>query len=195
MDRLRALDIDQLTDQQRAVLDAINAGPRGGADPNIGLRGPFGVWVRSPPIGMPAQQLGAAARFDTSLSDQVREVAICVVGAYYRAKFEFAMHGPMAVAAGVDAAAVETIRRRGTPSLPADQAAGHDLAVQLVREHRIDDATYRTAVDLLGENGVIELVTIVGYYCLVSLVLNAFEVPLQAGMTDPFPGADSPPHS
>ena len=144
---------------------------------------------------MPAQQLGAAARFDTSLSDQVREVAICVVGAFYRAKFEFAMHGPMAVAAGVDAAAVETIRRRGTPSLPADQAAGHDLAVQLVRDHRIDDATYRTAVDLLGENGVIELVTIIGYYCLVSLVLNAFEVPLQAGMPDPFPDADSPPHS
>ena len=195
MARLPALDIDQLTDQQRAVLDAINAGPRGGADPNIGLRGPFSVWVRSPTIGMPAQQLGTAARFDTSLSDQVREVAICVVGAFYRAKFEFAMHGPMAVAAGVDAAAVETIRRRGTPSLPADQAAGHDLAVQLVRDHRIDDATYRTAVDLLGENGVIELVTIIGYYCLVSLVLNAFEVPLQAGMNDPFPDADSPPHS
>ena len=75
------------------------------------------------------------------------------------------------------------------------QRADHDLAVRLVRDHRIDDATYRTAVDLLGENGVIELVTIIGYYCLVSVVLNAFEVPLPAGMTDPFPDADSPPHS
>ena len=190
MARLPALDIDQLTDRQRAVVAAINAGPRGAADPSIGLRGPFSVWVRSPNVGMPAQQLGAAVRFDTSLSDQVREVAICVVGAFYRAKFEFAMHGPMAVAAGVDAAAVETIRQRGIPSLPADQAAGHDVAVQLLRDHRIDDATYQTAVDLLGEGGVIELVTIIGYYCLVSLVLNAFEVPLQAGLTDPFPDAD-----
>ena len=108
MARLPALDIDQLTDRQRAVVAAINAGPRGAADPSIGLRGPFSVWVRSPNVGMPAQQLGAAVRFDTSLSDQVREVAICVVGAYYRAK----------------------------------------------------------------------------------LVLNAFEVPLQAGLTDPFPDAD-----
>ena len=187
MARLPVLDINQLTDQQRAVLDAINAGPRGAADPGIGLRGPFGVWVRSPSIGMPAQQLGAAARFHTSLNDQVREVAICVVGAYYRAKFEFAMHGPMAVAAGVDAAAIETIRLRGTPPLPADQAASHELAVQLLRDHRIDDATYQTAVGVLGDGGVIELVNIIGYYCLVSLVLNAFEVPLQAGMTDPFP--------
>ena len=192
MARLPVLDVDQLTDQQRAVVDAIHAGPRGSADPGIGLRGPFSVWVRSPNVGMPAQQLGAAVRFDTSLSDQVREVAICVVGAFHRAKFEFAMHGPMAVAAGVDAAAVETIRRRGTPSLPADQAAGHDLAVQLLRDHRIDDATYQTAVDLLGEGGVIELVTTIGYYCLVSLLLNAFEVPLPAGITDPFPDADSP---
>ena len=138
---------------------------------------------------MAAQQLGAAARFGTSLA--VKEVAICVVGAFYRAKFEFAYHGPLAIAAGVAPAAVEAIRlgRPPTlPKLPETQAVSYAVASELVRDHRISDATYARARAAFGEQGVIELVTVVGYYCLVALVLNAFEVPLDAGVPDPFPG-------
>jgi 4-carboxymuconolactone decarboxylase len=61
------------------------------------------------------------------------------------------------------------------------------VASQLLGKHRIDDATYAEATDAFGETGLIELVSVIGYYCQISLTLNAFEIPLTASMSDPFP--------
>ncbi len=185
MSRLPPLDVDDLKPEQREVLDAIRRGPRGA---RIGLVGPFDVWVRAPRIGQAVQSLGAAARFATTLSENVKEVAICTVGAHYRARFEFAAHSRMAVAAGVTPAVVEAIRAGAEPSFERDdEALAYRLARALVTTHRIDDDSYRQAERTFGEQALIELVTIIGYYCLVSLTLNAFEVPLTDAMTDPFP--------
>lgn len=185
MSRLPPLDVEDLNDDQRAVLDAIRSGPRGG---RIGLVGPFGVWVRAPNIGNAMQALGAAARYQTTLPENVKEVAICTVGAHYRAKFEFAAHSRMAVSAGVAADAVDAIRTGAEPSFEReDETLAHRLAGELLSGHRIGEATYRHAIEAFGEQGAIELVTIIGYYCMVSLTLNAFEVPLTDAMTDPFP--------
>ena len=184
MARLRELDESMLDTEQRAVLEAIQSGPRG----RTGLVGPFGVWVRAPSIGQASQALGAAVRYQTALAEDVKEVAICTVGAHHRAKFEFAAHGRLAEAAGVSAAAVEAIRVNGEPEFDAPVlATSHRIARALLADHRLDDAIYAEAVDAFGETGLIELVGIIGYYCMVSLTLNAFEVPLREGMADPFP--------
>ena len=186
MSRLSPLDPANMTPEQTAVLEAIQSGPRGAG---VGLVGPFGVWVRSPAIGQAAQAFGAAVRFATSLDERIKEVAICTVGAHYRARFEFAAHSALALRAGVDEAVVEAIRVGATPQFPnLGQALAHEVASALLQAHRLDDALYARAVAELGESGLIELVTIVGYYCQISLTLNAFEVPLTDGMTDPFPG-------
>ncbi len=190
MSRLSPLDVEGLNDEQRAVLDAIRSGPRGAG---VGLAGPFGVWVRAPRIGNAVQALGAAARFETRLPDNVKEVAICTVGAHYRARFEFAAHSRMALTAGVAAAAVEAIRSGAEPRFERDgEALAYRVASELLTGHRLDDATCRQAVEAFAEEGLVELVTIVGYYCMVSLTLNAFEVPLADGMTDPFPDPAAP---
>ena len=160
MSRLGPLDVAKLSREQRAVLDAINSGPRSKADPSIGLRGPFRPWVHAPGIGMAAQQLGAAARFGTSLAEDVKEVAICVVGVFYQAKFEYAYHAPLAIAAGVDPAAVEAIRLGRVPTLPVlpeTQAVSYAVASELVRDHGLSDTTYARARTAFGEPGVIEL--------------------------------------
>ena len=175
---------DRLDAAQRAVLAAIRDGPRGGAD---GLAGPFGVWVRAPAVGGPAQALGAAVRFASSLADDIREIAICTVGAHYRARFEFATHRALAEAAGVDPHALDRLRDAEPPGFAGSQALAHQVARALLETHRIDDALYLAARDAFGENGLIELVTTVGYYCLVSLTLNAFDIPLAPGVADPFP--------
>lgn len=186
MSRLPPIDLDELSADQRAVLDAIRGGPRGA---RVGLVGPFGVWVRAPKIGQAVQAMGAAARFETSLVENVKEVAICTVGAHYHARFEFAAHGPMAISAGVAADVVEAIRIGNQPQFERrDEAVAYELTQQLLLGHHISDTTYREAVETFGTEGTIELVTIVGYYSLVSLTLNAFEVPLANGMEDPFPG-------
>ena len=73
------------------------------------------------------------------------------------------------------------------PSVAGDEATAHAVAAQLVRHHRISDATYAAAIDAFGETGLVELVTTVGYYCLISVTLNAFEIPLPDDWDDPFP--------
>ena len=97
MSRLSTLDEKNLAPDARAFLDALNSGPRG----KLGLIGPFGVWAHAPVVGQAAQAFGAAVRFKTQLPERIKEIAICTVGAHYKAKFEFAAHGPMAIAAGV----------------------------------------------------------------------------------------------
>ena len=186
MSQLEALALDQLTEDQLAVLNAINGGPRGGGTP-IGLVGPFGVWVRAPRIGMAVQALGGVARFETSIAEDVKEVAICVVGAHYQAKFEFAAHARLAQAAGVDTAAIENIRVGRVPVLEGAQWVAWSVATELMDAHHLSDATFTRAISQWNEEGLIELVSIVGYYCLVSLTLNAFDVPVLGNMEDPFP--------
>jgi 4-carboxymuconolactone decarboxylase len=188
MSRLNPLDEANLAPDARAFLDTVNSGPRG----KIGLIGPFGVWAHAPKIGNAAQAFGGAVRFQTSLPERIKEIAICAVGAHYKAKFEFAAHGPMAIAAGVSASAVDAIRRGVDPDL-ADAAdrASYRVARELLLEHRLSDATFADAKARFGEAALIELVTIIGYYCLISLTLNAFDVELTSRMTDPFPVAHS----
>jgi len=184
MSRLSPLDENNLAPDARAFLDALNSGPRG----KIGLIGPFGVWAHAPKIGHAAQAFGAVARFQTSLPERIKEIAICTVGAHYEAKFEFAAHGPMAIAAGVPAAAVDAIRLGNDPNFadPADRTS-YRVARELLLEHRLSDATFVDAKARFGEAALVELVTIIGYYCMISLTLNAFDVELTSRMTDPFP--------
>lgn len=182
--RLPQVSEDDLDEAQRAVLDSIRNSPRGAA---VGLVGPFNVWVRSPAVGGPTQALGAAVRYATDLADNVREVAICTVGHHYRARFEFAAHRKLAEQAGVDSGALERLRLGGEPGFSGDEDLAFRVARSLLEQQRLDDALYGEARARFGESGLIELVTTVGYYCLVSLTLNAFEVPLAADMTDPYP--------
>lgn len=186
--RLPDLTEADLTDEQRAVLEAIEASPRGG-NRRVGLVGPFGLWVRAPRLGQAAQQLGAAVRFQGALPDNVREVAICTVGAFFHSRFEFAAHAPLALAAGVSESVVEAIRGGAEPPFQDDrEALAHAVTRQLLQDHRIEPDTYARTVTVLGVEQTVELVTTVGFYCLVSLSLNAFEIPLEDGMPDPFPG-------
>ncbi len=188
MNRLPSLDTANLTPEQKVVFDAICSGPRGDRLRRLGPVGPFGVWVRSPTIGNAVQTFGAAVRFETRLPERTKEVAICAVGAHYRARFEFAAHAQLAIAAGVPATVVEAIRGREAPEFDTpNDALSFRITQQLLQRHRLDDALYAEAVATLGEPGLIELVTIIGYYCLVSLTLNAFEIPLTDDMKDPFP--------
>lgn len=184
MSRLSTLDENNLAPDARAFLDALNSGPRG----KIGLIGPFGVRAHAPKIGQAAQAFGATVRFQTSLPERIKEIAICAVGAHYKAKFEFAAHGPMAIAAGVPVAAVESIRVGKDPNFSdAADRASYRVARELLLEQRLSDATFADAKAHFGEAALIELVTVIGYYCMISLTLNAFDVKVTSRMTDPFP--------
>ena len=190
--RLSPLSRDELDPEQQAVLHAIESGPRG-VDANgerregIGMIGPFGVWVRTPGVGLPIQALGAAVRFNTSLPENVKEVAICTVGAFHRSKFEFSAHRALAIRAGVSEAALDQLIANTHPDFNGNEQLAYTITNQLLTEHKIIPDTYAHGLEAFGEDGMIELVATVGYYCLISLTLNAFEIPLADNMRDPFP--------
>lgn len=188
MSRLSPLDLNHLNTDQQRVYDTLRHGPRGDDQHKLKLEGPFGVWVRAPEVGEAVQALGKIARFGTSIKNDIREIAICVIGAHFRAKFEFAVHRELAHKTGISPLVTEALRDGRVPEFDnGEQQLCYRLAAGLLTKHRIDEQTYRAAINAWGETGVIELVNIIGYYTIVALTLNAFEIPLGAGMQDPFP--------
>jgi 4-carboxymuconolactone decarboxylase len=172
---------EDLTRAQRKVHDAIVAGPRGK------VVGPLRVWLTSPALAERAQELGAFCRFGTRLPPRLSELAILVTGAFWQAGFEWHAHAPIALKAGVAADAIEAIRTGKEPKFAQeDERAVYGFSRELWVRHRVSDTTYRRAAELLGNAGVVELVGILGYYGLISMTINAFEVPLPAGAAEPF---------
>jgi 4-carboxymuconolactone decarboxylase len=181
MSRVDDLDLEKLTPEQRRVHDAIVSGPRGA------VQGPLRVWLQSATLADRAQALGAFCRFGTSLPPRLSELAILVTGAYWRARFEWYAHAPLALKAGLDADAIEAIRTGRTPHWTReDEAAVYAFAHELTSTRRVSDPIYARAQQILGLTALVELVGILGYYTLISMTINAFEVPLPAGARDPF---------
>lgn len=181
MSRLPDLAPETLSPAQRKVHDAIVAGPRGV------VQGPLKVWLHSAELASRAQELGAFCRYHTSLPKRLSELAIIVTGAHWRAGFEWFVHAPEAIKAGIDPAAVQAIRAGKTPALSKpDEAALYDFTRELLENRKVSDSTYRRAVAELGELGTVELVGILGYYALISMTIVAFEVPVPEGEAEPF---------
>ncbi len=181
MARLPDIVPDKLSPEQKRVYDAIVAGPRGR------VQGPLRVWLESAELADRAQALGAFCRFGTSLPPRLSELAILVTGAHWKAGFEWWAHAPIGIKAGLDPAMVELVR---IGQQPAFKNADEDIVYAFSREawdtKRVSEKTYRRAVDALGQKAVVELVGILGYYGLISMTINVFEVPLPAGEPEPF---------
>ena len=111
------------------------------------------------------------------------------MGARWQAEFEWWAHSRMALHHGVSQEAVDAIARGEQPTVPDDERVVHAVARQLVDTGHVDGPTYDAAHQLLGDRGIVELVTLCGYYTLVSFSLNAFAVPLPPGEAPTWPGA------
>jgi 4-carboxymuconolactone decarboxylase len=176
MNRLPELPPEALTPEQRRVHDAIASGPRGS------VRGPFLAWLRNPEFADAAQKVGEYCRFRTTLSRDLAEIAICVTAAHYRAEFEWWAHSRMAHEAGVPEQLTEAIRTGSQPEFENDRArVVWHTARALNERHRLTDPEFAEARTVLGEEGLVDVIGLCGYYALVSLTLNTFEVPVPDG--------------
>ncbi|MDX1514234.1 MAG: carboxymuconolactone decarboxylase family protein [Gammaproteobacteria bacterium] len=200
MSRLKGLGVAALGESQRALINAITGGKRAKdrdrasfflADGS--LRGPFNAWLHAPSVGQPAQALGEAIRFDSSLSPRLRELAILSVAAFWRADYEWWAHRPIAVAAGLPEPVVAGIMAGELPrTADAELRAVYEFSMELMTGHRISDTVYEDVADRLGERGTVELVAVIGYYTLVAMTLNAFQVGMPEGAKPPFANVDRP---
>jgi 4-carboxymuconolactone decarboxylase len=183
MTRVPPLRAEEMSDEQRAVHDAIRGGPRGG------VRGPLEVWLRSPGLAARAQALGAFCRYESSLPPRLSELAIVITAAHWRSGYEWHVHAPIARGAGLSDAVLEAIRKGEAPAFDHDdESAVHRFATELLTTHQISDATWERAHALLGLRGLVDLVGILGYYGLISMTINAFEVAVPTDAVDPFGG-------
>ena len=169
-----------MTEAQRAVAEAIVAGPRGG------LRGPFQAWLRSPELAQRLQKVGEYLRFESSVPRRLNELAILITARAWDAQFEWFAHHRLALEAGLDAGVAADIAGGRRPAgLRADEAVVYDFCTELRATRRVSDGALAAAIELLGEAGVIELVAVSGYYDLVSMTLNVAEVALPEGTEPP----------
>lgn len=195
MSRLPYVRRDDLDPDRQAVWDSV-VGSRGDQLINEqgGLAGPFNAFVQAPHVGRHLTALGRVLRFETSIERRLSEVAIITVGAAWKAEFEWWAHSQMARKHGVPDAVVDAIGRGEDPPFEAaDERTVYAVARQLTGSGRVDQETYDAAQRLLGDAGVVELVSLCGYYTLISFLLNAFTVPLPPGAAPAWPAAPAQP--
>ena len=177
---------DALTPAQREAAQALTNGPR------KGVYGPFLPLLRSPQLLERVAKMGEYLRFESILDARVRELVTCAVARHQSNQFEWTMHAPLAVKAGVAEATIEALRLGARPKqLPGDEETALDFTRELLATNGVSDPTYQAAREAFGEQGVVELATLVGYFAMVNWVMNVARTPAQK--TAQGPGIDAFP--
>ena len=180
-ERMAEIPLDKMTPAQHGVAEAIMSGPR------KGMNGPFNAWLRSPELADRLQKVGEYVRFNTSLDKRLNEMAIIMTAQYWGSQYEWYAHAPLAIKAGLDPEIVAALGAGRKPEkMKDDEAIVWEFTTQLRRDHEVDDALYARAVEKFGENGVMDLIAVNGYYDVVSMTLNVAHVSPPAGAPLPF---------
>jgi alkylhydroperoxidase family enzyme len=143
------------------------------------LMGPWNPWLHEPAIGKAIWDLTLAMTAAASLKDNVRQIAILTVGARFQAAYEIYAHIAVAEHEGMADARLATLVAGVKPNdLSQDESVAYDAAYALAHGGVLPEPLYRLAVETFGQHGTNELIYLVGLYCLVSVTLNGFNVPV-----------------
>jgi 4-carboxymuconolactone decarboxylase len=174
--RFKPLKYDEMTPAQKAMVEHLIAGPRGG------VNGPFNVLLRSPEIGDLGQEFGGAARFKSSLPQRLYELAILVTARHWTAQYEWQAHHRSALRAGLSAAICDAIAQGRRPaSMQKDEEAVYNFVSELLNTKQVSDATFAAAKNAFGERGVVDIIAVTGWYNIVSMMLNVDQYPVLDG--------------
>lgn len=167
MDRLPPIPPEHWTDAQREVAQAMIAGPRGA------VLAPFIPLLRSPELAGHLQRVGEYLRYRSNIGVRLTELAILVTASEWRQPIEWAIHAPIAEREGIAPQIIAALARRERPvEMADDEAAVYDVCSELHRDRSIGDATWARAIGLFGEAGVVDLISINGYYAMLAMVMN-----------------------
>jgi 4-carboxymuconolactone decarboxylase len=188
MSRLHLPSIDELSVEQRHVYDEVVSGPRGR------LIGPLRAIIHSPELATRWSRIGEFLRYSTCLPVKLNELAIIVAGRFWNSQLEFHIHAAAANAAGLDSAVIEAIRLAEVPTF-TDEAEReiYEYARLLLQTGTLPDEVHNAIVNRWGARGAVELTGVIGYYTMVSLTLNAHQIPLPDGAEPPLHVAEARP--
>jgi 4-carboxymuconolactone decarboxylase len=171
--RYRELERDELSSAQKALFDAI-ASTRGGVVPT-----PFHVLAESPELAQLMQALGAFCRYRTGLSPRLSELAVLITAAHWGAEYEFDVHAPEALKAGIAQPVIDALRNGKTPPLDDDDSRLiYALATTFYATRDVPDRLFADAISRFGRRRVVELAGVLGYYSGLAMLLRIFRVSL-----------------
>jgi len=176
--RFAPLTYDAMTPEQKTLVASIFSGPR------TSLDGPFNVLLRSPEMGDLAQKFGAQMRFHSSIPSRLNEFAILITARFWTAQFEWQAHHKNALAAGLSPAVIDALAAGKSPApMQPDEEVVYNFCTEVLNTKQVSDAAFLAVKEKFGERGVVDLMGLVGYYQLVSMLLNVDRYPLADGAT------------
>jgi 4-carboxymuconolactone decarboxylase len=185
-DRMPPLAADKMSEAQRKAAAEMTSGPR------KGVKGPFIPLIRSPELMDRLQKVGEYLRFQSALEPRISEFIMLIVSREWTQQFEWAVHAPLGSKAGLKESVIEALAEGRRPrAMSTDEEIVYDFCAELLRTKGVSDTTYQRAMGTFGENGVVDIVGVVGYFTTVSMVLNVAHTPPEnrgsVGLLSPFP--------
>ena len=179
-DRMPPIAADKLTDAQKKAAEAFAEG-RGYA-----VRGPFVPLIRSPEVMLRAKAMGDYLRFKSTLGPRLNEMVILITAREWTQQYEWNAHHPIALKQGLRREIADAIAGGYRPAgMAEDEEIAYDMATEILRQKRVSDPTYRRALARFGEQGVIDLLGVVGYYNFLAIVMNATRTGMPEGVAEP----------
>jgi 4-carboxymuconolactone decarboxylase len=197
--RFRLIPFTEMTPEQRKYADAVMAGPTAATGSAAVVPGastigsPFNVYLRSPLLADRLRVVAEYLRFQTSLPFKLNELAILITARKWTAQYEWFAHHRLALKAGLDPAIAEDIAQGRRPAkMASDEAIVYSFCHELHTTHGVSDATFKAMTDRFGEQGVVDLIAVSGYYEMVSMILNVDRAPIPGGGKPPLPVLKQP---
>lgn len=176
-DRMPPIPAEKMTEAQKKAVAEFTAA-RGS------VTGPWIALLRSPEIVNRARGLSDYLRFNSSLPPRLSEFVILITAREWAQPYEWNAHHALALKGGLNPEIAKAVAEGRRPKqMAADEEAVYDFCIELHGNHTVSDATYARALSTFGENGIIDIIGLSGYYTMISMVLNTVRTPLPAGAT------------
>jgi 4-carboxymuconolactone decarboxylase len=179
-DRMPPIAADKWTDAQKKAAEEITSGPR------KELVGPFIPLLRSPEYMSRLQKVGEYLRYKTGLGSNISEFIILLIARNWTQQFEWYSHESLALKAGIKAETIKAIAEGRRPAaMTADEEMIYDYVSELLLHQSVSDSAYARLVGRFGEQGVIDITGLCGYYTLLGMLMNVTRTPLPPGIAPP----------
>ena len=175
-ERMGRIAPENMTETQRNAAAEIASGPRGN------VRGPFNVLLRSPELMSPLQKVGEYLRFKCQLERRIAEMATLIAARHWTQNYEWSAHHPLALKAGLKPEVAQAIADGRRPTgMAKDEDIVYDLLTEALQNKSVSDVTYDRALQQFGEQNVVDLLALAGYYALLGMLMNVARTPLPDG--------------
>ena len=187
-ERMPEIPKEKMTEAQKQAAAELVAGPRGD------VRGPFVALLRSPEFMRRVQKVGEYVRYICPLDKRINEFAAIIAARHWSQQFEWWAHYRQALAAGLTREIADAVGEGRRPAgMAEDEEIVYELLTEVLNNKGASDATYARAVAKFGEQGVIDVLGVAGYYALLAMVMNVARTAMPEG--SPLPLSPLPERS